>query len=235
MANFFDKAKTDIKNWRKPEVKSAPTVVEAAPAKPAVVPQGAQWSGQLTRPETGLPPGWTPIDLPADFTEVFGYEEPLQRREIPPEDFERGEKDIFLQVHMERNKGEAIDRMYSTEQRNAGQDFLAMREAEKSFENSLAYKASIAGQQKSATSINVNCGGGLSITYDQDGSAASVVLPNGSFGPIPRVALDNLISALQAFRAAGSGKSSSAYHPDLQSGGWGYATALRHGRLDDPR
>ena len=68
---MFEEQRNWLQRFHRSEVKA--TVVEAAPAKPAVVPQGAQWAGIQKKPATGLPPGWTPIDLPADFAEVFGY------------------------------------------------------------------------------------------------------------------------------------------------------------------
>jgi hypothetical protein len=205
---MFEEQRTWLRNFYRSEVKSASTVVDAVPAKPAVVPQGAQWSGQLTRPETGLPPGWQPVNLPADFTEVFGYEAPLQRKDIPFEDYQRGVDDILLQVHVERNKGEVLDRRYRDNPGESDKEFLEQAQAYKAYKNSLAYKANYAGQQKAAVSTSVNCGDGVSVNYD-DGSSISVTGPGG-WVSIPRSAALATANALLAALGISpvSGKSS---------------------------
>ncbi len=204
---MFEEQRNWLQRFHRSEVKA--TVVEAAPAKPAVVPQGAQWAGIQKKPATGLPPGWTPIDLPADFAEVFGYEEPAQRRVIPPEDFARDETAIFAQVHQEANAGVEIDRLYdpqwTIQPRSAETDFLAIAEAEKAYKQTMQYKTAVAEQQKASLYSTVIDGDGYRLLYD--GNAVWISGSGAVISPqyIPLGSLDSLIADLQGIR---SGKSS---------------------------
>jgi hypothetical protein len=217
MTNFFEKAKADIKNrfGTQPDT-PAPTVVAATPAKQTYVPAHVgQWAGNMAAPPvTGLPPGWVPLsdDLPADFTKVWGYEGPLQHKEIVPAATRAEEDIIFTELRQEVAQRVAVDRLYDPEfgTHNYRQEFIDNSRALKEYKQSNQYRAAHPEEFKASLygSEIVDPGGDYRITWSDSDSFVRVygVNAGGYATIIPFDDLAEFIADLQRVLRSTGGK-----------------------------
>jgi hypothetical protein len=231
---MFEEQRSWLKKFHRSEVKAAPTTAPAAPVTKQLAPaHGAQWAGNIPAPaETGLPAGWTPIDLPANFEDVFGYQEPLQRKEIAPVEYKHSDEDLFDQVRDEATRSATRDKFHDPEfEHTASQQFIAEMKALREYkESAFPRYTDVQPAQAKATLTTINLDGVTLLVY---GGGMWTLSGNGGMnfvtGSIAMV--DAWIAALQAMKAAG-GKAMPKYLAQRYDAERRYQAAIDAGKIE---